>query len=59
MNVVNQVPVVVPNAVPVVVPGQIQNLADEGLRNRNRPVHFNPFLDHLPPIENIGAIQNV
>lgn len=48
-----------PNPFPVVIPGEVQNLANEGLRNRNQPARFNPFLDHLPEIENIGAIQNV
>ena len=48
-----------PNQIPLIVPGEIQNLVNDGLRNRNQPNRFNPFLDHLPEIEMIGAIQNV
>ena len=55
----NQVNRVDQNAVPVIVPDQVQNLVNQGVRNRNQAARFNPFLDHLPPIENLGAIQEV
>ena len=45
-----------PNPYPVVVPEHVQDLVNEGVRNRGR---FNPFLDALPEVENLGAIQIV
>ena len=48
-----------PNPIPVIVPGEVQNLVNQGLRNRNQGARFNPFLDHLPEIEELGAIQHV
>ena len=48
-----------PNPIPVIVPGEVQNLVNQGLRNRNQGARFNPFLDHLPEVEELGAIQHV
>ena len=48
-----------PNPVPIVIPEPVQNLIHFGVRNRNEAGRFNPFLDSLPSIENIGAIQNL